>query len=85
MAVLVGMAVFLLRLGIDLRHFGFFLKQIDDLGVHDFLLNLVNGAVVLELLGQFLRLDLLLCRHGGDLPAKFLIGDLDAFLFGYFR
>ena len=83
-AVFVGVGVFRLRFGVNFGDLGFFLKQIDDLGVHDFLLNLVDGTVVLELLCQFLGLDLLLCRHGGDLPAEFLVGDFDAFLFGNF-
>ncbi len=81
-AVFVGVGVFLLWLGVDLGDLGFFLEQIDDLGIKDLLLNLVEGAVVLELLGQFLRLDLLLCGDCGDLAADFLFGNLDAFLFG---
>ena len=76
--------MFLLRLGVDLGDIGFFLEQVDDLAVQDFLLNLVNAAIVLELLGQFLRLDLLLGGQGGDLAAQFLFGDLDALLLGDF-
>ena len=83
-AVFVRGVVFRLWFGVDFGDLRFFLKQINNLSIQDFLLNLVDSAVVLELLCQFLWLDLLLRCHGGDLSAEFLVGDFDTFLFSNF-
>ena len=71
--------------GIDLGNVGFFLEQVDDLGVEDLFLHLVDAAVFLELIGHFLRLDFLLHGHGSDLAAEFLLGHLDALFLGDLR
>ena len=71
-----------LRLWVDFGHLGFFLEQIDDFGAHDFLLDLVKGAVVLELLGQFLRLDFLLNRDDTEVTIEFLVRGLDPLFLG---
>ena len=55
-AVFVRGVVFRLWFGVDFGDLRFFLKQINNLSIQDFLLNLVDSAVVLELL----------CRHSSS-------------------